>query len=130
MNLKFRLTNLRRRTLMLIAVVALTAAMLPTAAFASSYPYQGRAWDPKEHSFPQQRDDHRPAKQEKKYRPQQEQKHQPQYDSCNVTHKVKRGENLSKIAKWYGVSVYQLQKANGIKNPNRVYAGQIICIPG
>ena len=116
MNLKFRLTALRRRTLMLIAVVALTATMLPTAAFASGYGHQGRAWDPGPR--PQQRH-HRPAKQQ----------HRPQYKVCDETYKVKRGDSLSEIAKWYGVSVHQLQKANGIKNPNRIYAGQIICIP-
>ena len=114
MNLKFRLTSLRRRTFMLIAVVALTAAMLPTAAFASGYGHQGRAYDPGPR--PQYR--HQPQKKQ----------HRPQQPRCNVTYKVKRGDTLSAIAKWYGVSIHQLQKTNKIKNPNRIYAGQILCI--
>src|SRR4051794_37216179 len=42
MNLKLGLKSLRRRSLVLVAVLALTIAMLPTAAFASG----GRAWNP------------------------------------------------------------------------------------
>jgi nucleoid-associated protein YgaU len=117
MNLKFGLSALRRRTLMLMVVVALAAAMLPTAAFASSYGHQGRAWDPGPR---QPRGVHRPA---------QHHNHKKQQVRCDATHRVKRGETLSQIAKWYGVSVNQLAKANGIKNPNRIYAGQVLCIP-
>lgn len=115
MNLKSFANTLRRRTLMLVAVVALSAALLPTAAFASGgYGHQGRAWDP----GPRQ---HRPQQ----HRPQ----HRPQPVRCDETYRVKRGDSLSKIAQWYGVSVHELAKANGIKNPNRIYAGQILCIP-
>ena len=45
MNLKFNLSSLRRRTLLLVVVVAMSVAMLPTAAFASGYGHQGRGWD-------------------------------------------------------------------------------------
>lgn len=37
---------------------------------------------------------------------------------------VKKGDNLTKIAKRYGTSVNQLVKWNGIKNPNLIYVGQ------
>jgi len=39
---------------------------------------------------------------------------------------VCRGDTLSGIARYYGVSVYYLQYRNGIPNANRIYAGQFI----
>jgi len=39
---------------------------------------------------------------------------------------VCRGDTLSRIARYYGVSVYYLQTRNGIANPNLIYAGQFI----
>ncbi len=45
-----------------------------------------------------------------------------------TTHTVKRGENLSKIAKRYGVTVQAIKKANNLKNDN-INAGQKIKIP-
>lgn len=41
---------------------------------------------------------------------------------------VKRGDNLTKIAKMYGVTVSDLVKWNDIKNPNLIYPGQKILI--
>ncbi len=41
---------------------------------------------------------------------------------------VKRGDNLTKIAKMYGVTVAELVKWNNIKNPNLIYPGQKILI--
>lgn len=43
-------------------------------------------------------------------------------------HVVKRGETLSKIAKLYGKNVADIQKVNGISNPNRIYVNQKIKI--
>jgi len=37
---------------------------------------------------------------------------------------VKRGENLSQIASMFGTTTRQLQKLNGLKNPNRIKKGQ------
>jgi len=125
MNLKFRLNALRRRSLLLIVVVALTAAMLPTAAFASGYGHQGRAWNPGPR---QPRGYHHPAKQEEKSHNKQQQKNN-YYAQCDVTYRVKSGDSLSEIAQHFGVSVHQLMKANNIHNANRIYAGQVICIP-
>lgn len=47
-----------------------------------------------------------------------------------MTYKVKAGDNLSKVAKRYGISLAQLLKANPqIKNPDRIKVGQLINIP-
>ncbi len=45
-------------------------------------------------------------------------------------HIVQRGETLSQIARRYGVSMTALAQANGISNPNFIYAGQRLTIPG
>jgi lipoprotein-anchoring transpeptidase ErfK/SrfK len=45
-------------------------------------------------------------------------------------HIVQPGETLSHIAKRYGVSMAALAQANGIANPNLVYAGQRLIVPG
>lgn len=47
-----------------------------------------------------------------------------------VTYVVQRGDRLSKIAEQYNVNVYELARYNNIANINRIYAGQIIRIPG
>lgn len=44
------------------------------------------------------------------------------------THKVKRGESLSKIASRYGVTVKAIKEANGLKNDN-IQVGQRLKIP-
>jgi LysM repeat protein len=50
-------------------------------------------------------------------------------ESCKW-HIVKRGENLTQIARHYGVSRSAILKANPkIKNPNLIYKGQRLCIP-
>jgi len=47
-----------------------------------------------------------------------------------MTYKVKAGDNLSKVAKRYGISLAQLLKANPqIKNPNKIKVGQAINLP-
>lgn len=46
-----------------------------------------------------------------------------------VYHCVRRGETLSSIGRLYGVSPYAIAQANGISNPNRIYAGQVLLIP-
>jgi LysM repeat protein len=45
-------------------------------------------------------------------------------------HVVQRGETLSQIARRYGVSTTALAQANGISNPNFIYSGQRLTIPG
>ena len=50
--------------------------------------------------------------------------------SCAAYYTVQPGENLFRVGLKYGVTVDQLMLANGIVNPNLVYAGQTLCIPG
>ena len=42
---------------------------------------------------------------------------------------VRRGDTLSAIALRYGVSVWAMVQANGIRNPSLIYAGQVLRIP-
>ena len=46
------------------------------------------------------------------------------------THRVRRGETLSSIAKRYRVSTRALQNANGLRSANRIGVGQRLKIPG
>ncbi len=50
--------------------------------------------------------------------------------SSGQTYTVRRGDTLSAIALRYGVSVWTLVQANGIRNPSLIYAGQVLHIPG
>lgn len=53
----------------------------------------------------------------------------PPVRHCRFNHTVRYGENLSGIARWYGVSPFHIAEANNIYNLNRIYAGQYLCIP-
>lgn len=53
----------------------------------------------------------------------------PAHAQDNV-HVVAGGENLSTIARRYGMTMQELAAYNGIVNPNLVYVGQQIQIPG
>lgn len=46
-----------------------------------------------------------------------------------ITYKVQWGDTLGGIARRYGTTAAALAQFNGIANPNRIYAGQIIRIP-
>lgn len=46
------------------------------------------------------------------------------------TYVVRPGDTLSAIAGRHGVSVRELARANGITDPNRVFAGQRLTVPG
>jgi LysM repeat protein len=46
-----------------------------------------------------------------------------------IVHIVQWGENLTNIAWRYGTTVHAIMYANGISNPNRIYAGQRLLIP-
>lgn len=45
-------------------------------------------------------------------------------------HIVRAGETLASIAGRYGVAMAELSEANGIANPNFIYAGQRLIVPG
>jgi LysM repeat protein len=44
-------------------------------------------------------------------------------------HTVRPGENLFRIGLAYGVRWISIAEANGIINPNQIYAGQVLKIP-
>jgi LysM repeat protein len=46
------------------------------------------------------------------------------------THTVARGETLAGIAARYGTTTAELASANGISNPNRIYVGTRLVVPG
>jgi LysM repeat protein len=50
--------------------------------------------------------------------------------AVSVVHVVARGENLTVIARRYGVTVAAIVQANSISNPSRILAGQGLSIPG
>ncbi|MBP8974888.1 MAG: LysM peptidoglycan-binding domain-containing protein [Anaerolineae bacterium] len=47
-----------------------------------------------------------------------------------TTHTVQAGENLTRIALKYGTTVQAIVQANNITNPNLVFVGQVLIIPG
>ena len=53
-----------------------------------------------------------------------------QVQESSGTHRVRRGETLSRIAAKYGVSTRELQRANGLRSANRIRVGQRLEIPG
>ncbi|MBP7145949.1 MAG: M23 family metallopeptidase [Acidobacteria bacterium] len=46
------------------------------------------------------------------------------------TYEVRPGDTLFSIARAHGVSVDDLVRANRIENPDRIYAGQVLVVPG
>ncbi len=50
-------------------------------------------------------------------------------DAGEVWHTVARGETLARIAEQYGVSWQAIIRANELRNPGLVYAGQVLLIP-
>src|SRR5262252_6238384 len=48
----------------------------------------------------------------------------------SVTYIVQPGDNLYRISLKFGVSMDAIARANGIVNPNFVYVGQKLIIPG
>ena len=47
-----------------------------------------------------------------------------------ATYKIKSGDTLSQIAQANGTTVSELASLNGISNPNLIYAGQTLNLPG
>lgn len=54
----------------------------------------------------------------------------PTAQVCQTYHVVQRGENLYRIALKYGTRWPVLAQVNNLSNPNHIYAGQRLCIPG
>ena len=55
---------------------------------------------------------------------------EPALAQGGTTHIVQPGENLYRIALRYGTTWPVLAAANGLVNPNLIYAGQVLAIPG
>jgi len=53
----------------------------------------------------------------------------PPSHECNTVHIVRCGETLSSIARMSGTSVWAIASANGLPNPNHIFAGQRLFIP-
>ena len=53
----------------------------------------------------------------------------PTNNSSYIEYTIKKGDTLSEIAEYYGTTVKKLQSINGIKNANKIYAGDTIKIP-
>lgn len=53
----------------------------------------------------------------------------PPQSPAPVYHIVQRGENLTRIARLYGKTIWDLVRANAIRNPNLIYPGQRLVIP-
>ncbi len=51
------------------------------------------------------------------------------HSSCDISHKIALGENLTTIADKYGVSVEALSEENGIEDANLIVENQSLCIP-
>ena len=49
--------------------------------------------------------------------------------SGGTYHKVHYGDTLFSIGRQYGVNAYRIAEANGLYNPNHIYAGQVLYIP-
>lgn len=52
----------------------------------------------------------------------------PNGAACAASYVVRWGDTLSWIALWNSTTVGQLQTLNNIVNPNRIYAGQALCL--
>jgi LysM repeat protein len=50
--------------------------------------------------------------------------------TCTAYYTVRFGDTLNSISRMYNVSVQALMAANNIYNPNLIFAGQTLCIPG
>lgn len=48
---------------------------------------------------------------------------------CRAQHTVQRGETLFSIGLKYNLTWDRLAAANGLANPNKIFAGQVLCIP-
>ena len=53
----------------------------------------------------------------------------PTPGSCMTFHIVRYGDTLFALSRLYGVNPWAIARANGLFNPNIIFAGQVLCIP-
>jgi nucleoid-associated protein YgaU len=105
--------RLRHRALILVLSLTLVVTLLPTAAFAA--PANSLA---------------NPAYVTGRMQPRHQPDRRPDHSKrCSTTYRVRKGDNLTRIARHFGVSVKSLVRSNNVRNPNRILAGQVLCIP-
>ncbi len=97
--MKIRLSRLRIAFAM--AIAALAISLFPATSYAAAFDY----WPPYPAPYP------------------------GYGSSYGCVHGVRFGETLNGIARRYGTSVYSLMQANGIQNPNFIYAGMPLRVP-
>ena len=51
------------------------------------------------------------------------------YGGNGTYHRVRSGETLFSIGRHYDVNPYWIAQANNLRNPNRIYSGQVLYIP-
>jgi LysM repeat protein len=56
-------------------------------------------------------------------------KPEPAASATSKTHELQPGETLTKVAATYGVSIGDLEKANGITDPTKIRAGEVLTLP-
>jgi nucleoid-associated protein YgaU len=134
--------RLHRRALLLVVIVALLGALLPTAAFASSATttrlgapeYSTGRYNRNNRSYQRNYNNrnnnyHNNQQYNKNYDNDRDYNSGKHANRCATTYRVGKGDTLSGIAKRFHTSVNALARANGIKNPNRIFKGQVLCIP-
>lgn len=48
--------------------------------------------------------------------------------NTTITYTVKSGDTLSEIAKKFNTTYQEIARKNNIKNPNKIYVGQVLKI--
>jgi LysM repeat protein len=137
--------RIRRRGILLLALIALAGALLPSGVFAAdsdatrlgSPEFSTGRYQPRGKNQGYNRNQYNRNQYNRNYNQYNDNYNRPQYNDnykqsskgCATTYKVRKGDTLSGIAKHFHVSVNSLARANGIKNPNQIFAGQVLCIP-
>ncbi len=155
MHAKSFVHHARYAGLILVAVVALLGALLPAAVFAApaearygqmgnggNAPYNSQNYDWNRNNNDSRNNNgwNQNYRNNQPYNSPQHNYQQPyrpndgyhqdgnSYGRCERVYVVRIGDTLSGIASRYRVSVYALMNANNIRNANRIYAGQRLCI--
>jgi cell envelope opacity-associated protein A len=123
-----KLKGLQRRALLSLVVVAMLMALLPTVAFAGS-PRNNRPHGPSPEQSHQRDSNNNWNNNNGNSGGSWDRGGGNHNNSCAATYRVRRGDTLSAISRQFRVPVHAIAQANGIRNPNRIYAGQRLCIP-